>query len=90
MFRQQTCFMPRHQKVKPRSTSGAGDSSLAGFLSKLDQGLEAALLESMAWGAAAVGLPGSQMPVESDIAPLRGNQQSGTRDPDLSTVIIGD
>ena len=76
-------------KVKPRSTSGAGDSSLAGFLSKYDQGLEVALLESMAWGAAAVGLPGSKMPVETDIAPLRGISKV-TREPDLSMAVFGD
>lgn len=76
-------------KVKPRSTSGAGDSSLAGFLSKYDQGLEVALLESMAWGAAAVGLPGSKMPVETDIAPLRGISKV-TREPDMNMVVSGD
>jgi 1-phosphofructokinase family hexose kinase len=76
-------------KVKPRSTSGAGDSSLAGFLSKIDKGVEEAMLESMAWGAAAVALPGSKMPVESDIASYRG-QSKVTDKPDLNLVVTGD
>lgn len=53
-------------KSAPRSTVGAGDSLLAGFLSKGGAGPEA-LIEGVAWGTAAVCLPGSRMPQESDI-----------------------
>lgn len=57
---------------KPRSTVGAGDSFLAGFLSRFtnDEGdLEAALLEALTWGAAATRLPGSAVPTPSDLDP---------------------
>jgi 1-phosphofructokinase len=56
----------------PRSTVGAGDSFLAGFLSRFtaDEGdIEAALLEALAWGAAATRLPGSAVPSPSDLDP---------------------
>jgi len=55
---------------KPRSTVGAGDSFLAGFLSKFtrdESDLESALLEALAWGAAATSLPGSAVPSPADI-----------------------
>jgi 1-phosphofructokinase len=57
---------------KPRSTVGAGDSFLAGFLSRftVDEGdVEAALLEALTWGAAATRLPGSAVPSPSDLDP---------------------
>ncbi|WP_328459810.1 1-phosphofructokinase family hexose kinase [Actinoplanes sp. NBC_00393] len=50
----------------PRSTVGAGDALLAGFLSAGARG-EAALIEGLAWGAAAVSLPGSRMPGPADL-----------------------
>jgi 1-phosphofructokinase len=50
----------------PRSTVGAGDALLAGFLAAGAQG-EAALVEGLAWGAAAVSLPGSRMPGPKDL-----------------------
>ncbi|SDY08268.1 1-phosphofructokinase [Amycolatopsis xylanica] len=49
-----------------RSSVGAGDALLAGFLSAGGQGPEA-LSEAVAWGAAAVSLPGSTMPGVEDI-----------------------
>ncbi|HEX7825697.1 MAG TPA: PfkB family carbohydrate kinase, partial [Mycobacterium sp.] len=55
-----------------RSTVGAGDSFLAGFLSRftVDEGdVEAALLEALTWGAAATRLPGSAVPTPSDLDP---------------------
>ena len=55
---------------RPRSTVGAGDSFLAGFLSKFtrdESDLESALLEALAWGAAATSLPGSAVPSPADI-----------------------
>ncbi|MDP9791668.1 1-phosphofructokinase [Catenuloplanes nepalensis] len=50
----------------PRSTVGAGDALLAGFLSAGATG-EAALAEGLAWGAAAVRQPGSRMPGPADM-----------------------
>lgn len=50
----------------PRSTVGAGDAMLAGFLAAGGSGAEA-LAEAVAWGAAAVSLPGSRMPTPSDL-----------------------
>jgi 1-phosphofructokinase len=52
--------------VTRRSSVGAGDALLAGFLAGGGQG-RAALTEALAWGAAAVGLPGSRMPTAGDI-----------------------
>ena len=57
---------------EPRSTVGAGDSFLAGFLSRftVDEGdVEAALLEALTWGAAATRLPGSAVPTPADLDP---------------------
>jgi 1-phosphofructokinase len=50
----------------PRSTVGAGDAMLAGFLAGGAAG-PTALAEAVAWGAAAVSLPGSRMPTPTDI-----------------------
>ncbi|HUR01530.1 MAG TPA: hexose kinase [Nonomuraea sp.] len=47
-------------------TVGAGDAMLAGFLAGGASG-EKALVEALAWGAAAVCLPGSRMPGPADI-----------------------
>lgn len=52
--------------AEPRSTVGAGDAMLAGFLAGGAQG-ESALVEALAWATAAVGLPGSRMPSPHDI-----------------------
>jgi 1-phosphofructokinase len=49
-----------------RSTVGAGDALLAGFLAAGARGSEA-LAEALAWGAAAVRLPASRMPRPEDI-----------------------
>ncbi|GAA1012210.1 1-phosphofructokinase [Acrocarpospora pleiomorpha] len=51
---------------EPRSSVGAGDSMLAGFLAAGARG-ESALAEGLAWASAAVGLPGSRMPSPADI-----------------------
>lgn len=52
--------------AEPRSTVGAGDAMLAGFLAGGARGPQA-LAEALAWGAAAVCLPGSRMPGPADI-----------------------
>ncbi|RZS39220.1 1-phosphofructokinase [Herbihabitans rhizosphaerae] len=49
-----------------RSAVGAGDAMLAGFLAAGADG-EHALIEALAWGAAAVRLPGSRMPGPGDV-----------------------
>jgi len=51
----------------PVSTVGAGDSLLAGYL-HAGTNDAAALATGVAWGTAAVGLPGSQMPTPADVA----------------------
>ncbi|WP_067172893.1 1-phosphofructokinase [Microtetraspora niveoalba] len=52
--------------AEPRSTVGAGDAMLAGFLAAGARG-ERALVEALAWGTAAVAMPGSRMPGPADI-----------------------
>lgn len=52
--------------VLARSTVGAGDALLAGFLATGGCGPDA-LLEGVAWGSAAAALPGSRMPAPADI-----------------------
>jgi 1-phosphofructokinase len=52
--------------VSPRSSVGAGDAMLAGFLAAGGAGTNA-LAEALAWGAAAVSLPGSRMPAPADL-----------------------
>lgn len=49
-----------------RSTVGAGDAMLAGFLAGGGRG-EDALAGGLAWGAAAVALPGTRMPTPADL-----------------------
>ena len=49
-----------------RSTVGAGDALLAGFLAGGGHGA-GALAKALAWGAAATGLPGSRMPKPDDV-----------------------
>lgn len=60
-------LLARGTAVEPRSTVGAGDALLAGFLAGGARG-EKALIEAVAWGGAAVGLPGSRMPGPGDIS----------------------
>jgi 1-phosphofructokinase len=52
--------------AEPRSTVGAGDALLAGFLAAGATGA-ASLAEGLAWAAAAVALPGSRMPAPHQI-----------------------
>jgi 1-phosphofructokinase len=53
-----------------RSTVGAGDSFLAGFLSRFsvdEADIDGALVEALTWGAAATRLPGSAVPGPTDL-----------------------
>lgn len=53
-----------------RSTVGAGDSFLAGFLSRFtvdESDIDGALVEALTWGAAATRLPGSAVPGPTDL-----------------------
>ncbi|GAB3985615.1 1-phosphofructokinase [Actinoallomurus acanthiterrae] len=68
----------------PRSTVGAGDALLAGFLAAGARGAPA-LAEGLAWGAAAVSLPASRMPRPEDIR--RDIVRIHTR-PDLGRSLI--
>jgi 1-phosphofructokinase len=52
--------------VVPRSTVGAGDALLAGFLAAGGEGPEA-VGEGVAWGTAACILPGTAMPGPADL-----------------------
>lgn len=56
--------------VRPRSSVGAGDALLAGFVAAGATGA-GALAEGLAWGAAAAALPGSVMPGPEDVARVR-------------------
>ncbi|MFI8425508.1 1-phosphofructokinase [Streptomyces sp. NPDC085479] len=66
-----------------RSNVGAGDASLAGFLAAGGEGPEA-LAAAVAHGAAAVQLPGSQMPGPADLDPAA---VTVTSDVPLDTVL---
>ncbi|MDP9025931.1 MAG: 1-phosphofructokinase [Actinomycetota bacterium] len=57
---------------QPRSTVGAGDCFLAGFLARFTSDpadLDGAMLEALSWGAAATRLPGSAVPHPADLDP---------------------
>ncbi|MEU4251941.1 1-phosphofructokinase [Amycolatopsis sp. NPDC026612] len=56
--------------AEPRSSVGAGDAMLAGFLAAGGSGPQA-LATAVAWGAAAVSLPGSTMPGPQDVEARR-------------------
>lgn len=62
----------------PRSNVGAGDATLAGFLAAGASGPEA-LATAVAYGAATVQLPGSQMPGPDDL--VRGDVRVTELDP---------
>lgn len=73
--------------VEPRSTVGAGDALLAGFLAAGARGAGPAdaLAAALAWGAAAAALPGSRMPRPGDISPAAVRTQTG---PDLGRPLL--
>lgn len=61
-----TCIHAELAVATPRSTVGAGDSTLAGFLTAATSPAEG-LRAAVAYGAAAVSLPGSQVPAPHDL-----------------------
>lgn len=69
--------------IEPRSTVGAGDALLAGYLAAGADG-PGALAEAVAWGTAAAALPGSRMPGPGDIS------HAGIRITDLTDPASGD
>jgi 1-phosphofructokinase len=77
---------------RPRSTVGAGDALLAGFLSRYvpdatPDAARAALATAVAWGAAATSLPGSRMPGPDDVAAIAVTLH---HDLDLRRTLKGD
>ena len=70
--------------AEPRSTVGAGDALLAGYLAAGARGPDA-LAEGLAWAAAAVALPGSSMPrtAQIDRSAVRVNDR-----PDLTRRLV--
>ncbi len=60
------------EPVTARSTVGAGDCLLAGLVAALDSGamLADALLQGVAWGTAAVTLPGSDVPTPQIVSTI--------------------
>jgi 1-phosphofructokinase len=71
---------------RPLSTVGAGDAFLAGYLSAVDSSPEKALATGVAWGSAAVALPGTQMPLPAQTSAITVET---TDTPDLSTPTRG-
>jgi 1-phosphofructokinase len=79
----ETVLLAHCPAVVPVSSVGAGDALLAGFLAGGGEGAHA-LVEAVAWGAAAVTLPGSRMPSPAD---LRREQVVLERFPRLDLVL---
>ncbi len=76
--------------LTPRSTVGAGDSFLAGYLSAEGSGGRTALATALSWGAAAVQLPGTQMPGPQDIDPDSARVLGdGERDALIDLPLVG-
>lgn len=78
--------------TRPRSSVGAGDSLLAGFIAaggteNHDGSGQAALAEALAWGAAAVSLPGSRMPGPADLR--RGDVRIHTHPDRVRPLLAG-
>ena len=70
---EEAAWFARAPRVVPRSTVGAGDCSLAGYLVAAVEGEapSGALARAVASGAAAVALPGSAVPTRDLIDPAR-------------------
>ncbi|MFP5019380.1 1-phosphofructokinase [Pseudonocardia phyllosphaerae] len=79
-------YHARTRPVTVRSTVGAGDSALAGFLAAGGEGPDA-LRQAVAYGAAACRLPGSAMPGPADI---RTDDVDLAPTPDVTLALTGD
>lgn len=79
-------YHARTRAIPVRSTVGAGDSALAGFLAAGGAG-PAALRQAVAYGAAACRLPGSATP---DPADIRTDDVELAPTPDLTLALTGD
>jgi fructose-1-phosphate kinase PfkB-like protein len=66
---------------RPLSTVGAGDAFLAGYLGTIDTDPTQALATAVAWGSAAVSLPGTQMPIPIETSSI---SVTVTDEPDLA------
>lgn len=92
LVRQDAAWRATAAAIKPRSTVGAGDALLAGYLAAGrprdadGSGGPGALAEAVAWGSAAAALPGSGMPGPGDIsrAGIRVTDLTASRGPGLA------
>lgn len=85
----QACLFATAPAVKPVSSVGAGDSLLAGYLAAIAQDhpdRAQALRMAVAYGTAAVQLPGSTLPAPTD---LRPDLVTVHTKPDLDLVLRG-
>ena len=71
-FHEGSCWQLKVPQVPVRSTVGAGDTTLAGFLAALTKGMSPteAARYAAACGTASVGLEGTEAIHPSDVAPL--------------------
>jgi len=74
-----------------RSTVGAGDCLLAGYLAAGTTGADGreALATALCWAAAAVELPGSGMPTPADVARRRAHVTTDLEGLDLDRALTG-
>jgi len=63
-------YLAKPPKIDARSTIGAGDSMIAGFLSAMDQPAEKRLRTAIAYGSAACLTEGTNPPKPADIAAI--------------------
>jgi 1-phosphofructokinase len=83
LVRRDTAWHATAAATEPRSTVGAGDAMLAGYLAAGADGPDA-LAEAVAWGSAAAALPGSRMPGPGDLV------RAGIHLTDLTELTGGD
>ncbi|TDQ53721.1 1-phosphofructokinase [Actinorugispora endophytica] len=84
LVRREHSWLARGPQVVPRSTVGAGDCSLAGYLSAREAAPSERLRSAVAWGAAAVALPGTTVPGPDEIDPAAVDI---VEDPDPALII---
>ena len=74
LFCREGAFVANAPEIAVRSTIGAGDSAIAGFLSAIRSGKskQGCLREAVAFGSAACLTVGTQAPKKEDIEQMRG------------------